>query len=78
MKLDHIKDLLLITCHFNTSSITHTFAIEDSENTLKVKCIKDTFILEITSSGSHKVEYHTSIDEAAESLFSKIYSTDLP
>ena len=73
MKLNHIKDLLLITCHFNTSSITHTFAIEGSENTLIVKCIKDTFILEITSSESHKIEYHTSIDEAAESLLNKIH-----
>lgn len=75
MNLHYIKELLLITCHFNTSQITHTFSIKDSKDTVTVTCIKDTFILEITTSESHAIEHHTSIDEAAESLFNKIHST---
>lgn len=74
MNFNHIKDLLQITCHFNTSQITHTFSINESKDTLTVRCIKDTFILEITTSESHNTEYHTSIDEAAKSLFNKIHS----
>ncbi|MDQ0427496.1 hypothetical protein QOZ98_000321 [Planomicrobium stackebrandtii] len=74
MKLNHIKDLLIITCNFNASTITHTFAIDDGEDALIVKCIKDTFIIEITSRESRHIEQYTSVDQAAERLFNKMDS----
>lgn len=74
MKLNHIKDLLVITCNFNTSTITHTFVVDEGEDALIVKCIKDTFIIEITSRENRHIEHYTSIDQAAERLFSKMDS----
>lgn len=74
MKLSYIKDLLLITCHFNNSKISHTFAIDEGEDALIVKCINDTFILEIKSRESRHVEYYTSIVQAAERIFNKMDS----
>lgn len=74
MQLDHIKELLNITCNFNTSTITHTFAIDGGEDALIVKCIKNTFIIEITSRENRHTEHYTSIDQAAERLFNKMDS----
>ncbi|MGK7377330.1 hypothetical protein ACSFXN_05775 [Planococcus sp. 1R117A] len=73
MKLEHIKNLLQISCNFNTSSISHSFSI-GVDDTLMVKCIKGTFILEVTSSENLQVEYYTSIDQAAEALYEKIHA----
>lgn len=73
MKLEHIKNLLQLSCNFNTSSIGHSFTI-DEEDTLTVKCLKGTFILEVTSRKNQMVEYFTSIDEAAEALYEKIHA----
>ncbi|MDN7229390.1 hypothetical protein QWY22_09320 [Planococcus liqunii] len=75
MKLEHIKNLLQISCNFNTSTISHSFSI-GAEDTLTVKCLKDTFILEVTSSENQKIEYYTSIDEAAKALYNKIQATE--
>lgn len=72
MKLEHIKNLLQISCNFNFSSITHSFTI-GKEDTVKVQCLKDTYILEVTSSENQRVEYFTSIDQAAEALYEKIH-----
>lgn len=72
MKLEHIKNLLEISCNFNSSSINHSFSIGE-DDTLMVKCIKDTFILEVSSSENLHVEYYTSIDQAAEALYRRIH-----
>jgi hypothetical protein len=72
MKLEHIKNLLEISCIFNSSSINHSFTI-GVDDTLMVKCIKDTFILEVSSSENLHIEYYTSIDGAAEALYKRIY-----
>lgn len=74
MKLDNIKDLLVITCNFNNSNITHTFSIDNGEDALIVKCIKDTFIIEIQTRESRHIEQYTSIEQAAERLFNKMDS----
>lgn len=71
MKLEHIKDLLQLSCTFNFSSISHSFAI-GMKDTVTVKCLKDTYILEVTSSENQQIEYYTSIDQAAEALYEKI------
>lgn len=71
MEFEHIKSLLQLSCTFNFSSITHTFHLE-LEDTLTVKCLKDTYILEVTSSKYQQVNYYTSIDRAAEALYEKI------
>lgn len=73
MKLEHIKNLLQISCTFNTSSISHSFTIGERDE-LTVKCLKDTFILEVTSTENPQVEYFTSIDQAAEVLYQKIHA----
>ena len=75
MKLEHITNLLQISCNFNTSSISHSFTIGE-EDTLAVKCIQGTFILEVRSSENQEVEYYLSIDEAAEALYKKIHSSE--
>ncbi len=72
MRLKHIQDMLHISCNFNTSSINHSFSIGE-EDTLVVKCIKETFILEVSSTEENqKVEYFTSVDQAAEAIYKKI------
>ena len=73
MRLEHIKDLLQITCNFNTSSISHSFA-SGEKDTVMVKCIKGTFILEVTSSENQHAEYYGSINKATEALHEKIHS----
>lgn len=75
MKLDTIKNLLQISCNFNTSAISHSFMI-GKEDTLMVRCLKNTFVLEITSSENKQVEYYTSIDQAAEIIFEKINANE--
>lgn len=76
MKLEHIKSLLQLSCNFNTSSIHHSFSI-GAKDTLTVKCLKDTFILEISSTEDVQAEYYTSIDEAAKALYEKIHAADI-
>lgn len=61
----HIKNLLQLSCNVNTSSISHSFTI-DKGDILEVRCIKDTFVLEVTSTTNQQVEYYLSVDEAAE------------
>ncbi|RLQ84922.1 hypothetical protein [Planomicrobium sp. Y74] len=73
MSIEHIKAMLRISCNFNTSSISHSFTIS-KEETLVVKCIKSTFILEVSSTEHQHVEYYTSIDQAAEALYKKIHA----
>lgn len=75
MKLEHIKSLLQISCNFNTSSITHSFSI-GLEDTLTVNRLKDTFILEVSSSENQLVEYYTSVDQAAEALYKRIHANE--
>ncbi|TWT25815.1 hypothetical protein [Planomicrobium sp. CPCC 101110] len=72
MKLEHIKSLLELSCTFNFSFISHSFTI-GVEETLTVKCLKDTYILEVTSTENQQVDYYTSIDQAAEALYYKIH-----
>ncbi|PSL36308.1 hypothetical protein B0H99_107129 [Planomicrobium soli] len=74
MKLEDIKNLLKISCNFNISSISHSFMIGE-EDIVTVKCLKETFILEVTSSKQSKAEYYLSIDQAAQALYEKIHST---
>lgn len=76
MKLEHIKNLLQLSCNFNFSSITHSFTI-GKEDTIKVKCLKNTYVLEVTSSENQSVEYFTSIEQAAEALYEKIQSSNM-
>lgn len=71
MKLEHIKNLLQLSCTFNFSTISHSFTI-GMEETVTVKCLRDTYILEVTSSENQQVEHYTSIDQAAEALYEKI------
>lgn len=71
MNLEHIKNLLQLSCNFNTSSISHSFNL-GLEHMLTVKCLKNTFILEVISSENKQIEYYTSIDQAAEALQKKI------
>lgn len=71
MTFDHIKNLLQLSWNFNTSSISHSFSI-GGENQVTVRCITNTFILEVTSSETRQVDYYTSIDLAAEALYKKI------
>ncbi|MGI2328181.1 hypothetical protein [Planococcus sp. YIM B11945] len=73
MKLEHIKSLLQLSCTFNFSSISHSFTIGE-EDTLTVKCLKDTYILQVTSNEKQQVEYYISIDQAAEALYEKIHT----
>ena len=75
MKLEHIKNLLQISYNFNMYSISHSFTIGE-EDTLTVKCLKGTFILEIASSEHRQVEYYLSIDQAANALYQKIHSNE--
>ncbi|WKA59290.1 hypothetical protein QWY16_03815 [Planococcus shenhongbingii] len=39
-----------------------------------MKCLKDTYILEVISTENQHVEYYTSIDEAAEALYKRIHA----
>lgn len=71
MTFEHIKCLLQISYTFNTSSIHHSFAIGDEE-IIRVTCLLDTFILEVTSSAIQQTEHYLSIDEAAQALYAKI------
>lgn len=71
MTFDHIKKLLQLSWNFNTSSISHSFSIGE-ENQVTVRCITNTFILEVTSSETRQIDYYTSIDLAAEALYKKI------
>jgi len=73
MKLEHIKSLLQLSCTFNFSSISHSFTI-DLEDTITVKCLKETYLLVVTSSKNQQVDYYTSIDQAAEALYQKIHA----
>lgn len=73
MNFEHIKNLLQLSCNFNTSSIGHSFAV-NGEDTLMVRCLEGTFILEVTSSENQQIEYYTSIDQAAEVLYKKIHA----
>lgn len=73
MKLEHIQDLLQIMCDFNTSYITHTFTIGEKD-VLVVKCIKGTYILEVAFSKSQRIEYYTSINEAAAGVYKEVNS----
>ena len=76
MRLEHIKSLLQITCNFNTSTISHSFTIDDKES-LTVKCIQETFILVVTSSENQQIEYFETIDKAAEALYERIHLYNL-
>lgn len=71
MTLDHIKNLLQLSWNFNTSTISHSFSIGQKDR-LTVRCITDTFILEVKSSETQQVDYYTSIDHAAKALYEKI------
>ncbi len=71
MTFEHIKNLLQLSCDFNSSSISHSFTV-DKGDILKARCIKDTFIFEVTSTTNQQVEYYLSVDEAAEALYKKI------
>lgn len=73
MTLEQIKKLLQISWNFNTSSISHSFTIGEDDK-LMVKCITDTFILEVSSSENQQIDYYTSIDQAAEALYEKIHA----
>lgn len=75
VKIEHIKNMLQLSCNFNTSSIYHSFEIGNEENIL-VKCIRGTFIIEVTSSEGQPAQYYTSIDKAAEALYEKINSPE--
>lgn len=76
MRLEHIKSLLQITCNFNTSTISHSFTIDEKES-LTVKCIQETFILVVTSNENEQIEYYETIDKAAEALYERIHSYNL-
>lgn len=73
MKFEHIKNLLQLSCDFNTSSINHSFTVGEEE-VLQVNCIKGTFILEVKSSTTQQITHYTSVDEAAKALFEKKHS----
>lgn len=71
MTFGHIKNLLQLSWHFNTSSINHSFSIGEKDR-VTVRCITGTFIFEVISSETQQVDYYTSIDLAAEALYTKI------
>lgn len=73
MKLENIRELLEIMCNFNHSAITHTFAVEGSDEKLTVICIQETYILEVTSSEHEETKNFSSVDEAANFLYGKIH-----
>ncbi|TWT00118.1 hypothetical protein [Planomicrobium sp. CPCC 101079] len=73
MKLEQIKSLLQLSCTFNFSSMSHSFTNKLGD-TITVKCLKETYILEVTSSRNQQVDYYTSIDQAAEALYQKIHA----
>ena len=75
MQLETIKNLLQISRTFNTSFITHSFAIGE-EDALHVKCLRDPFVLEITCSKTQRSEYYISVDQAAEVIYARIHPTN--
>ncbi|TWT07681.1 hypothetical protein FQV26_07655 [Planococcus sp. CPCC 101016] len=75
MQLETIKNLLQISLTFNTSFITHSFAIGE-EDGLHVKCLRDPFVLEITCSKTQQREYYVSVDQAAEVIYERIYANN--
>ncbi|WP_211656262.1 hypothetical protein [Planococcus alpniumensis] len=68
MQLETIQNLLQISCHFNTSSITHSFVVNQGES-LTVRCLKDTFVLEITSSKTQQKKQYLSVEQASTEIF---------
>lgn len=75
MKLGTIKSMLQISCTFNTSFIVHSFAIGE-DDALHVKCLENTFLLEIACSKTLKRYYYVSVAEAAEAIHERIYATN--
>lgn len=72
MQLETIKNMLQISLTFNTSLITHSFAIGE-EDALHVTCLRDPFVLEITCSKTQQREYYISVDQAAEVIYARIH-----
>ncbi len=76
MQLETIKNLLQISCNFNASSITHSFAV-NQEDTLNVRCLKDTFVLEITSSKTQQKEHYVSVEKASKVIYERTHVNQL-
>lgn len=68
MNMEHIKSLLEFSYTYNFSAISHSFNTKEKD-TLTVKCIKDTQIFEVVSRKTKQIDYYTSIDQAAKTLY---------
>lgn len=64
MKLEYILETLKTVHYYHTVNIVQTFEKDDGTS-IRVKCIKDTRILEVSYSATGKVEQYESIEEAA-------------
>jgi hypothetical protein len=74
MQLETIKKLLQISCVFNTSSINYSFVVGRKE-TLHVKGLMSTFVLEITSSKTQQKEHYISFEKAANVIYERTQAT---
>ncbi|WP_142828493.1 hypothetical protein [Planococcus soli] len=65
MNKENIQMLLETICQYNTVRITQIFAKDDTE-WIRVKCIPDTHMLEMTYLQTETVECYESVKEAVE------------
>lgn len=64
MSFAHIKEMLEMLCYYHNVEITHTFS-KDKKPLLKVFCIENTEILQVTFIESQMTEEYKDVEEAA-------------
>lgn len=69
---ENIRVHLETICQYNSIRITQLFAKEDT-HWIRVRCIPDTHILELTYLETETVDHHESIEEAAEAIYNALY-----
>lgn len=73
MKLQSIENLLDTVCRFNFVKITQVFTKEETD-WISVRCLPGTCTLELTYLTTGKLEFHTSISEAAQIIDRQVRS----
>ncbi|AQQ55423.1 hypothetical protein [Planococcus lenghuensis] len=71
MKLEDIKVLLRTIVQYDTVNITQTFT-KTEEDRVIVRCLPNTKTIELTFIPTQTVEYHESIDKAAQVIAEQI------
>lgn len=73
LTFESIKSLLITICQYNTVRITQTFTKEDMD-WIRVKCVPNTSVLELTFLQTEAIRHFDDIDEAAKVIEKAIYT----